>query len=89
VISIRNGVWPVGHTKIYHELERRNPWPHVNNRHISISQLLSLWRHSHYGVSCLRRSQPTFSLWRNSHCDVIRYWAGHAHHYGHLATFNI
>jgi len=36
-----------------------NTWPHVTNRHISISQLLSLWRHSH--------------------CDVIRYWAGHAH----------
>ena len=28
-------------------LERCNPWPHVANRHISsISQLLSLWRHS-------------------------------------------
>ena len=22
-------------------------------------------------------------LWRHSHCDVIRYWAGHAHRYGH------
>jgi len=33
----------------------------VANHHISITQLLSLWRHSHY--------------------DVIRYWAGHAHHY--------
>jgi len=43
-------------------LERWNPWPHVPNRHISISQLLSLWRHSHY--------------------DVIRYWAGHAQRYG-------
>ena len=39
-----------------------NPWPHVANRHISIIQLLSLWRHSH--------------------CNIIRYWAGHAHHYG-------
>jgi len=39
-------------------LERCNPWPHVAIRHISISQLLSLWRHSHY--------------------DVIRDWAGHA-----------
>ena len=42
--------------------EHCNPWPHVANRHISISQLLSLWRHSH--------------------CDVIRYWAGHAQRYG-------
>jgi len=61
--------------------ERCNPWPHVANRHISISQLLSLWRHSHYDVSrlrCSRRSKPPFSLWRHSHCDVIRYWAGHA-----------
>ena len=45
-----------------HTLERCNPWPHVANHHISISQLLSLWRHSHY--------------------DVIRYWAGHAQRYG-------
>ena len=62
-------------------LERCNPWPHVGNRHISISQLLSLWRHCHYDVSRLRRSrrsQPLFSLWRHSRCDVIRYWAGHA-----------
>jgi len=28
------------------------------------------------------RSQPPFSLWRHSHCDVIRYWAGHAYRYG-------
>jgi len=33
------------------ELERCNPWPHVINRHISISQLLSFWRHSHYDGS--------------------------------------
>ena len=50
-----------------------NPWPHVASRHISISQLLSLWRHSH--------------------CNVIGYWAGHAHRYrrtyGHLTAFNI
>jgi len=76
-------------------LKRCNPWPHVANRHISIRQLLSLWRRSHYGHygtrgprshhdvilimtyrSRLRRSQPPFSLWRHSHCDVIRYWAG-------------
>jgi len=74
-------------------LERCNPWPHVADRHISTSHLLSLWPHSHYDVSRLRRSQPPFSLWRHSHCDVIHYWAGHAHHYGrtygHLTTFNI
>ena len=34
----------------YIALERCNPWPHVANRHISMSQLLSLWRHSHYDV---------------------------------------
>jgi len=39
-----------------------NPWPHVANRRISISQLLSLRRHSHYDVSRLRRSQPPFLL---------------------------
>jgi len=37
-------------------LERCNPWPHAANRHISISQLLSSWRHTHYDVSRLRRS---------------------------------
>jgi len=78
-------------------LKRCNPWPHVRVN-ISISRLLSLWRHSHYAISCLRRSwrsQPPFSLWRGTHspcshmmslwlchCDVIRYWAGHAHRYG-------
>jgi len=30
---------------------------------------------------CLRRSQPPFLLWRHSYCDIIRYWAGHAHCY--------
>jgi len=54
-------------------LERCNPWPHVANRHVSISQLLSLWRHSHYDFSRLRRSrrlQPAFSLWRHSDYDA-------------------
>ena len=49
----------------YTSLKRCNPWPHVANRHISISQLLLLWRHSHYDVSRLRCSQP------RSHYDVI------------------
>jgi len=49
--------------------ERCNPWPHLANRHISTSQLSSLWRHSHY--------------------DVIRYWAGHTQRYGHLTAINI
>ena len=62
--------------------ERCNPWPHVANRHMSVRELLSLWRHSHYDVSCLRRSQPPFSLWHHSHCDVIRYSAGNARRYG-------
>ena len=43
---------------------------HVANRHISISQLLSLWRHSHYDVSPSARSpvliMMSFSLWRHS-----------------------
>jgi len=34
----------------FNKLERCNPWPHVANRHISISQLLSSWRHSHCDV---------------------------------------
>jgi len=63
-------------------IEWCNPWLHVASRHISISQLLSLWRHSHYDFSCPRCLQPPFSLWRRSHCDVICYWAGHAHRYG-------
>ena len=50
------------------ELQRCNPWPHVANHRISISQLLSLWRHSHYDIW---HSQPPFPLWRHSHCDVI------------------
>jgi len=29
---------------------------------------LSLWRHSHYHISCLQRSQPPFSLWRTDVC---------------------
>jgi len=65
-------------------LERCNRWPRVSIRHVCISQLLSLWRHSYYDVSRLRRSQPPFSLWRHSHCDVIRYWAGHAQGKGAL-----
>jgi len=81
-----------------HAVERCNPWSHVANRHISISQLrvLSLWRHSHDDVSRPRWSQSPFSLWRNFHCDIIWYSAGHAHRYGqtyvgygHLTAFNI
>jgi len=44
---------------------------------VCIMTSFSLWR-----LSRLRRSQPTFSLWLHSHCDVIRYWAGHANRYG-------
>jgi len=37
----------------------------------------------------IRRSQPPFSLWRHSHCDVFRYRAGHAHRYGHTRMLRI
>ena len=37
-------------------------------------------------VSRLRRSQPPFSLWRHSHYDVIRCWAGHAQRYKRTDT---
>jgi len=51
-------------------LERWNPWPHVANRHVSISQLLSLWRRSHYDVSRSPTASvviiTSFSLWRHS-----------------------
>jgi len=40
-------IWSCG---LHLLLERYNPWPRVANRHISISQLLSLWRRSHYDV---------------------------------------
>jgi len=53
----------------YDKLEWCNPWPHVVNHHISINQLLSLWRHSlwrHSLISRVRRSQPPFSLYRHS-----------------------
>jgi len=57
-----------------------NPWPHVANRHISgryrqrLSQLLSLWRHSHYDVIRTARAYDArnprlsqlSSLWRLS-----------------------
>jgi len=39
----------------------------------------SLWRLA--PIRRWRRSKPPFSLWCHSHCDVIRYWAGHAHRY--------
>jgi len=52
-------------------LERCNPWPHVAN---------------HPRVSRLRRSQPPFLLWRHSHYDVIRYWAGHGQRYRRTGT---
>jgi len=73
-------------------LERCNPWPRVANRHITISQLLPLWRHSHfdgYGYAYGARSP-------RSHYAVIRYWTVHAHRYGrtyvrygHLTAYNI
>jgi len=65
----------------YQLLEPCNPWPHVANHHISISQQLSLWRHSHYDVTRAARAygarkfatrspavpiMTSFSLWRHS-----------------------
>ena len=52
-------------------LERCNPWPHVANRRISISQLLSLWRHSHYDVIRVSRAYGTGSP--RSYYDVVRH----------------
>jgi len=60
--------------------------PYLHKSAIVIVTSFSWWR----------RSQPPFSLWRHSHCDAIRYWAGHAHRYGrkyvrygHLTAFDI
>jgi len=50
--------------------------PYLHKPAIVIVTSLSLWR-----LTLLRHSQPPFSLWRHSHCDVIRYWAGHARCY--------
>jgi len=53
-------------------LERCNPWPHVANRHISKSQLLSLWRQSHYDVIREARAYGARNpLASYSHYDVI------------------
>jgi len=62
---------------INYVLERCKPWPHVANRHISS-------RH------CQRLSQ-LFSLWCNSHYDVIGATPSvtDVRTYGHLAAFNI
>jgi len=58
----------------------------------TISQLLSLSRHSHYDVSCLRRSQSpilimtSFSLWRHS---LLNWPRPPLQTYGHLTAFNV
>ena len=49
-------------------LEQCNPWPHVANRHISISELLSLSRHSHYDV--IRASRAYGAGSPRSHYDI-------------------
>jgi len=46
-------------------LQHCNPWPHVANRHISISQLLSLWRHWCISLT-LVLIMMLFSLWHHS-----------------------
>ena len=53
-------------------LERCNPWPHVaiaGDMDISISQLLSLWRHSYYNV--IRASRAYGVRNPSSHYGVI------------------
>jgi len=54
--------------------------PYLHKPSIVIVTSFSLWCLAPIRRS--QRSQPPFSLWRHSHCDVIRYWAGHAHCYG-------
>jgi len=61
----------------FDKLERCNPWPHVANCHISISQLLLLWRHSHYDLAPTALAAPvlimtSFSLWRHSLLSWLR-----------------
>jgi len=69
-------------------LEWCNPWPRCHLPYLCkpavvIVTSFSLWRLAPSRRSVLRRrSQPPFSSWCHSHCDVIHYWAGHAHHYG-------
>jgi len=54
---------------------------------IANSRLLSLWRHSHYNVSRLRRSQPPFSLWRHSLLSWPRPALRTYVTYGHFTAF--
>jgi len=80
-----------------HKKEWCNPWPHVANRHMSISQLLSLWYHSHYDIICASCAYGTRS--RHSHHDVMLIVTSFATElatpsitdvrYGHLTAFNI
>jgi len=83
--------------QIYTILERCNSWPHVANRHISISQLLSLWHHFHNDV--IRASRAYCARSPCSHYDVILIVMSFATelatptvtdvHYGHLTAFNV
>ena len=82
-------------------LARCNPWSHVANRHLPISQLLSLWRHSHYHV--IRASRAYGARSPRSYYDVILIVTSFATElatptvtdvrtlrtYGHLTAFNI
>jgi len=81
----------------YTVLECCNPWPHVANRHNSISQLLSLWCHSHYDV--IRASRAYGARSPRSHYDVILIMTSFTTElatpsvtdvqmYGHLSVFN-
>ena len=70
----------ISYTRALQPVATCRQWSYIHKPAIIIMTSFSLWRHSR--VSRLRRSQPPFSLWRNSHYDVIRYWAGHAQRYG-------
>ena len=78
-------------------LERYNSWPHVTNRHISTSQLLPLWHHSHYDAAPIP-IMTSFSLWHLAPTalaapvltitsfSLLRHWR-HAHRYGRRPTY--
>jgi len=72
-----NDLPPSSYTRAVQPVATCRQSPYLHKPAIVTVTSISLWCHSR--VSRLRRSQPPFSLWRHSHCDVIRYWAGHAY----------
>jgi len=60
----------------------------------ALASSFPLWRHCHYNILRLRRSQPPFSLWRHSHCasfstKMATPIVTDVRTYGHLTAFNI